>query len=147
MRRNTAQAGLFDSPNDEIRDIISRNLFAIYAGMISSEFFSRDRESEAADDYLRLKELLQIGRGFNSSALASVRKFEKKSPRQYQRIMRELECQVAINVLRGRYRLHDALFKATGLLLNASPLARGEIDPDVLEKFMSNLERGRIGFE
>ncbi len=143
----TQQVGLFDSPIEEIRAIVERNLFPIYAGMISSAFFSRDRESGAANDYLRLKELLQIDRGFDSSALASVRDFEKKSPDSYRRIMRELECQVAINVLRGRYRLHDAVFMATGLLLNASPLARAPADPDDLERFMETLERGRIGFE
>lgn len=117
------QQGLFDTPIDELRDIVKRNLFAIYAGMISAEFFSRDRESGAAEDYLRLKELLQIERGFGSSALAAVRDFELKSPVAYRRIMRELECQVAIGVLRRRDHLHDAVFKATGLLLNASPLA------------------------
>src|SRR5262245_40443414 len=102
------QVGLFDSPIDEVRAIIERNLFAIYAGMICAEFFSRDREPGAANDYLRLKELLQIDRGFDSSALASVRDFENKSPNSYRRIIRELECQVAINVLRRRYRLYDA---------------------------------------
>ena len=145
MRKS--QAELFDSSTDEIRDIIERNLFPIYAGMISSEFFSRGNETRAADDYLRLKELLRIERGFGSSALASVRAFEKKSPRPYRRIIRELECQVAINVLRGRYRLYEALFMATGLLLNASPLARAEIDSDDLKHFMNSLERGHIGFE
>jgi hypothetical protein len=76
MKRRNAQAGLFDSATDEIRDIVERNLFPIYAGMISSEFFSREHETSAADDYLRLKELLRIERGFHSSALASVRAFE-----------------------------------------------------------------------
>jgi hypothetical protein len=141
------QATLFESPIDEIRAIIERHLFPIYAGMISSEFFSRDREPGAANDYLRLKELLQIHRGFDSSALASVRDFEKNSPDSYRRIMRELECQVAINVLRGRYRLYDAVFSATALLLNASPLARTDDDPDDLKRFIENLERGHISFE
>jgi hypothetical protein len=54
---------------------------------------------------------------------------------------------VAINVLRRRYRLHEALFLATGLLLNASPLARSEVSSDDLQHFMENLERGRISFE
>jgi hypothetical protein len=141
------QATLFESPIDEIRAILERQLFPIYAGMISSEFFSRDREPGAANDYLRLKELLQIDRGSDSSALASVRDFEKNSPDSYRRIMRELECQVAINVLRGRYRLYDAVFSATGLILNASPLARADDDPDDLKRFIENLERGHISFE
>ena len=76
------QVDLFESPIDEVRAIVERNLFSIYAGMISSEFFS-SAESGAADDYLRLKELLQIGRGFDSSALDSVRDFKKKSPKLY----------------------------------------------------------------
>lgn len=141
------QKDLFDSPLDEVRDIFERNLFAIYAGMISSEFFSRHREPGAADDYLRLKELLQVGRGFGPSALASVRDFEIKSPVPYRRILRELECQVAISVLRRRDHLHDAVFKATGLLLNASPLARAPVDPTDLRRFIDHLERGHIGFE
>jgi hypothetical protein len=141
------QASLFESPIDEIRAIIERHLFPIYAGMISSEFFSSDREPGVANDYLRLKELLQIDRGFDSSALASVRDFEKSSPDSYRRIIRELECQVAINVLRRRYRLYDAVFSATGLLLNASPLARANNDPDHLKQFIEDLQRGHIGFE
>ena len=139
------QAELFDSSADEIRAIVERNLYPIYAGMIAAEFFSR--ETGAADDYLRLKEVLQIGRGFGAAALTSIRSFKKKSPKEYQRIIRELECQVAINVLRGRYRLYEALFLATGLLLNASPLARAKMDPDDLKRFMSNVERGHISFE
>jgi hypothetical protein len=141
------QKSLFESPIDEIRVIIERHLFPIYAGMISSEFFSRERETGAANDYLRLKELLRIDRGFDSSALASVRDFEKTSPDSSRRIMRELECQVAINVLRGRYRLYDAVFSAAGLLLNASPLARADADSDDLRRFIENLERGHISFE
>ena len=141
------QATLFESPIDGIRAIIKRHLFPIYAGMISAEFFSRDREPGAADDYLRLKELLRMDQGFDSSALASVRDFERKSPDLYRRIIRELECQVANNVLRGRYRLYDAVFSATGLLLNASPLARADGDPDDLKRFIETLERGHIGFE
>ena len=141
------QPDLLESPIDEIRAIVERNLFSIYAGMISSEFFSRDHEPDAAHDYLRLKELLRIDKGFKSSDLASVRNFEKKSPKLYQRIIRELECQVAINVLRRRYRLHDALFMGTALLLNTSPLARAEVDPNDLERFINDLERGRIGVE
>jgi hypothetical protein len=141
------QQRLFKSPIDEIRAIIERHLFSIYTGMISSEFFSRDREPGAANDYFRLKELLRIDQGFDSSALASVRDFEKNSPDSYRRIMRELECQVAINVLRGRYRLHDAVFSAAGLLLNASPLARADADADDLRRFIENLERGHISFE
>jgi hypothetical protein len=144
MNKRHAESG--KSLIDEIRAIVERNLFPIYAGMISSEFFSRNGPG-GADDYLRLKELLQIDEGFRSSALASVREFKRKSPKIYRHIMRELEYQVAINVLRGKYRLHDALFMGTGLLLNASPLARAESDPEDLERFISSLERGHISFE
>jgi hypothetical protein len=33
---NERQADFFESPIEEVRDIVRRNLFAIYAGMISS---------------------------------------------------------------------------------------------------------------
>jgi hypothetical protein len=144
---NKRQADSFASPIDEIRAIVERNLFPIFAGMISSEFFSSRQEPGGANDYLRLKELLGIDRGFKSSALASVRDFERRSPKRYRHITRELEYQVAINVLRRRYRLYDAVFMGTGLLLNASPLARAEIDPNDLEDFVNSLERGHISFE
>jgi hypothetical protein len=45
---NEGQKSLFESPIDEIRVIIERHLFPIYAGMISLEFYSRESGTPSA---------------------------------------------------------------------------------------------------
>ena len=140
-------ASVFESPIDEIRAIVDRNLFSIFAGMMSRAFFSYDCEHSAAVDYVRLKQLLQIDRGIDSSSLATLRDFEKKSPQLYLHMIQELQCQVATKVLRGGGGLHDELFMGAVFLTHGFASLGPDPDSDEPRRFIERVERGDIGIE
>lgn len=140
-------ASVFESPIDEIRDIINRNLFPIFAGMMSGAFFSYHCEPSAAEDYVRLKQLLQIDRGIEASSLSALREHENNSPQLYQRMMQELQCQIAINVLRRGGGLHQELFNGLVLLTHVLGSSTPKLDPDALLRFIELVERGDLSFE
>ncbi len=140
-------ASVFESPIDEIRDIINRNLFPIFAGMMSGAFFSDHCEPSAAEDYVRLKELLQIDRGIDASNLSALRDHEKNSPQLYQFMINELQCQIAIKVLRGEGGLHHQLFNGAVLLTHGLGSSSNHPDLDALRSFTELVKRGDLGVE
>ena len=133
---------VIESPLNEVRAIVDRNLFAIFAGMVSHEFFSNHGEKGAADDYVRLKQLLNINHGVGDSGLAMIRGFEKKSPDLYQHAIQELQCQVAMKVLRRSGGLHDELFMGAVFLLYVFASSGADWDPDQQRRVIEQIERG-----
>ena len=132
---------------DEVRQIIDRNLFPIFAGMISNQLFNQwPRDSNAARDYLRLKDLLKIDRGCSTETLDNLEKYQSAHPDSYQHMIKELETQIALQFLRGRFSLPQAMFMGTGLLLNASPFCSHASDSSVAD-FVRMIESGQISFE
>lgn len=140
-------ASVLESPIDEIRAIINRNLFPIFAGMMSGAFFSYDVEHSAAEDYVRLKQLLQIDRGIGASSLSTLRDHENNSPQLYQHMMQELQCQIAIRVLRGGGGLHHELVNGLVLLTHGLGSSTPKPDSEALQRFTALVERGNISVE
>lgn len=136
----------------ELRAILERYLYPIYAGMISSELFS-DYPSEnagAVRSYLRLKEIVGVSQGCSRDQVESVLMYRAKYPEEYSRITRELAYQVAALSLSGRgatQSLYDNLFTASALLFNASPMAHGDFYSESRERFETAIRQGNIGFE
>lgn len=85
----------------EIREIIYENLFPIFTGMVSSEIFSGRPNHGAISSYIRLKELLEIGRGCGAESINAVRAYQIEQPREYARIVKELAFQVAVLSIKG----------------------------------------------
>lgn len=152
MKMPRPQEDLFDDSAAklaEIQQIFEQYLFPIYAGMVSSEIFSRESKPGAIRAYLRLKQLLGIERGCGPNQVDAVEKYKQGHPNDYARIISELEYQVAVLSLRknSRHVLYDNLFHATAILFNASPMSQGDTNPENMKQFKELIRSGRLRFE
>ena len=139
-----------DAALQEIKEIVEKHLHEVYAGMISSVLFSERREDWGAiSSYLRLKTILGIKRGCTEEQVDAVLEFKELHPGRFNRIVEEFEHQVCVLSLSHRWPdgLHGALFAATALIFNASPMSCRNVDFEQIDTFECAIQRGWIGFE
>ena len=155
---NFSWAGRVDSEQaaemlDEVKTLVDRNLFAIFTGMASPEVFPDDFQMSSSrnslDDYLRLKQILNIYQGCESQNVMRLRSFSDENPSLITEIREALEMLVISprpTDFPYEKTVHRRLFQVCALLLNASPIAHGQWE-DHGEVFLENIRLGMIGFE